>query len=243
MPAAFSRSRCSVQLRRDRSRTPRLPTNATTMQRRCRSSVRLADQGDAFAQYDLGVMYANGQGVPQDYAQAVAWYRKAADQGNAAAQTNLGVMYARRPRRAAGLRAGRRLVPQGRRPGERRRAGQPRRDVRQRPRRAAGLCPRSYVAQLGGVALDDATRQMRSKCAMTAPRAVKARDDVAAKMTPAQIAEAQRLAREWKPSSRVGDAQGSGRAPSVSATLEPPVGARGETCCSWSATAERSRSQ
>ena len=38
-------------------------------------------------------------------------------------------------------------------------------------------------------------------------------------MTPAQIVEAQRLAGEWKPSSRVGDMQGSGRAPSVSAAL------------------------
>ncbi len=39
-------------------------------------------------------LYANGQGVPQDYAQAVAWYRKAAEQGYAKVQTNLGVMYA-----------------------------------------------------------------------------------------------------------------------------------------------------
>jgi len=38
-------------------------------------------------------MYLNAQGVPQDYAQAVAWYRKAADQGLAAAQSNLGEMY------------------------------------------------------------------------------------------------------------------------------------------------------
>ena len=36
----------------------------------------------------------NGQGVAQDYAQAVKWYRKAAEQGNAGAQTNLGLMYA-----------------------------------------------------------------------------------------------------------------------------------------------------
>ena len=35
----------------------------------------------------------NGQGVPQDYAEAVNWYRKAADQGNADAQSNLGWMY------------------------------------------------------------------------------------------------------------------------------------------------------
>ena len=39
-------------------------------------------------------MYARGQGVPQDYAEAVKWYRLAADQGDARAQNNLGVMYA-----------------------------------------------------------------------------------------------------------------------------------------------------
>lgn len=43
----------------------------------------LADQGDAAAQYNLGIMYDNGQGVAQDYGAAVKWYRKAADQGDA----------------------------------------------------------------------------------------------------------------------------------------------------------------
>ncbi len=38
-------------------------------------------------------MYDNGQGVPQDYAEAVKWYRLAAEQGYAYAQYNLGVMY------------------------------------------------------------------------------------------------------------------------------------------------------
>ena len=38
----------------------------------------LAEQGDVAAQASLGAMYANGDGVPQDYAQAVVWYRKAA---------------------------------------------------------------------------------------------------------------------------------------------------------------------
>jgi hypothetical protein len=52
-----------------------------------------AEQGDAEAQFKLGLMYVNGQGVPQDYAQAVGWYRKAAEQGYAAAQYNLGRMY------------------------------------------------------------------------------------------------------------------------------------------------------
>ena len=53
----------------------------------------LANQGNAQAQFNLGVMYDNGQGVPKDEAQAVAWYRKAAEQGMASAQYNLGVMY------------------------------------------------------------------------------------------------------------------------------------------------------
>jgi len=54
----------------------------------------LADQGDAHAQFNLGVMYAEGQGVPQDYAEAAKWYRLAADQGHAQAQYNLGLWYA-----------------------------------------------------------------------------------------------------------------------------------------------------
>ncbi len=39
-----------------------------------------AEQGDANAQFNLGVMYDKGQGVPQDYAEAVKWYRKAVEQ-------------------------------------------------------------------------------------------------------------------------------------------------------------------
>ena len=54
----------------------------------------LADQGDADAQYNLGLMYADGEGVPEDDAEAARWYRLAADQGDAFAQHNLGVMYA-----------------------------------------------------------------------------------------------------------------------------------------------------
>lgn len=54
----------------------------------------LAAKGNAVAQNALGFMYANGQGVPQDYKKAMEWYRKAAEQGFASAQSNLGVMYA-----------------------------------------------------------------------------------------------------------------------------------------------------
>lgn len=55
----------------------------------------LAVQGDAEAQFNLGVMYFDGKGVPQDYAEAAKWYRLAATQGNADAQFNLGTMYAK----------------------------------------------------------------------------------------------------------------------------------------------------
>ena len=54
---------------------------------------KAAEQGDAKAQYNLGVCYANGDGVQKDLTQAVFWYRKAAEQGHAEAQYNLGVCY------------------------------------------------------------------------------------------------------------------------------------------------------
>ena len=49
--------------------------------------------GEAVAQYNLGLMYDEGKGVPQNYAEAIGWYRKAAEQGDAYAQHNLGNMY------------------------------------------------------------------------------------------------------------------------------------------------------
>ncbi len=42
----------------------------------------LAEQGDAIAQYNLGLMYANGRGVPEDYVQAHLWVNLAAAQGH-----------------------------------------------------------------------------------------------------------------------------------------------------------------
>jgi hypothetical protein len=52
-----------------------------------------AEKGNADAQFSLGLMYAQGQGVPKNQAQALKWYRRAAEKGLAEAQTNLGVMY------------------------------------------------------------------------------------------------------------------------------------------------------
>ena len=53
----------------------------------------LAELGNSSAQYHLGIMYENGQGIPQDYKEAVKWYRNAAEQGYYKAQNNLGLMY------------------------------------------------------------------------------------------------------------------------------------------------------
>ena len=53
----------------------------------------LAEQGDAQAQYNLGMMYESGKGVAGDSAEAVKWYRRAAERGYLEAQLRLGVMY------------------------------------------------------------------------------------------------------------------------------------------------------
>jgi hypothetical protein len=58
-----------------------------------REFLPLAEQGDAKAQFSLGLMYYNGYGVPEDDAEAVQWFRLAAKQGLAEAQYKLGLMY------------------------------------------------------------------------------------------------------------------------------------------------------
>ena len=57
------------------------------------STFKKAQQGDAEAQCNLGVMYDKGHGVAQDWKEAVKWYQKAAEQGSAESQYALGVMY------------------------------------------------------------------------------------------------------------------------------------------------------
>ena len=53
---------------------------------------RWSSEGDAWSQFNLGVMYSDGEGVPQDYKEAIKWYKMAAEQGNTDAQYNLGFM-------------------------------------------------------------------------------------------------------------------------------------------------------
>jgi TPR repeat protein len=144
----------------------------------------LADQGDAQAQFNLGVIYAKGQGVPQDYVEAMNWYRKAADQANAQAQFNLGVIYAK----GQG-------VPQ---------------DYVEAMKwfhKAADQGDAQAQSNLGfmyakgqGVPEDYVRAHMwfNLSAAHGNKVAAKNRDLLALSMTPAQKAEAQKLAREWK---------------------------------------------
>ena len=55
--------------------------------------LRDAEEGCANAQFNLALMYQHGDGVVQNYAEAVRYYTLAANQGDAKAQFNLGVMY------------------------------------------------------------------------------------------------------------------------------------------------------
>ncbi len=150
----------------------------------------LAEQGHAEAQYNLGIMYNKGRGVPQDYAAAVGWWRKAAEQGDAAAQHNLGLMYHNgegTPQDyAAAVKWYRKAAAQG---------------------YALAQTNLGFMYHLGrGVPQDYVQAHMwynlaasRSPPGEERDRAVKNRDIVAEKMTPAQISEAQKLAREWRP--------------------------------------------
>ena len=54
---------------------------------------KTAEEGNAEAQHNLALMYAKGEGLPQDWVEAVRWCQKAADQGHAGAQYNLGVAH------------------------------------------------------------------------------------------------------------------------------------------------------
>ena len=146
-----------------------------------------AEQGDAAAQYNLGQMYSYGRVLPKDSAEAVRWYRLAAEQGHDYAQLSLGRMYA-----------------DG--------TGVPQDDVE--AVRWYGLAAEqgNYFAMSnlgamylgeGGVPQDYVQAHMWLNLAAsratggTRESAVQGRDLVASRLTPDDLSEAQRLAREW----------------------------------------------
>ena len=145
----------------------------------------LAAQGDIDAQFALGFLYNTGQGVPQDYAQAHKWYLKAAAQGHATAQVNLGVLYANGQGVPSDYAQARKWYLKAAA------QGHARAQVKLGVLYAEGRSvPQDYVFS---------HMWFNLAAAQGEELAVIGRDQIAQKMTQEQIAEAQRLAREWKP--------------------------------------------
>jgi TPR repeat protein len=150
----------------------------------------LAEQGNASAQTALGVIYEHGQGVPQDFVQAVIWYGEAAYQADPDAQSNLGTMYAN----GWGVEQDyAQAVVMYRQAGERGNAGA-QSNLGLMYEHGQGV-PQDYVSAHMWLNLAAASRATDSAAR---DQAAKERDMLAAKMTPAQIAEAQHLASEWR---------------------------------------------
>jgi hypothetical protein len=187
----------------------------------------LADQGNTLAQNNLGIMYHEGQGVSQNYAEAAKWYRLAADQGNTLAQNNLGIMYHEGrgvPRNDAGaLRWSRLAADKGYAQAQynlgfmsRGRGGaQNYVEAAKWFRLAAnqgdvqGQVALAAAYGLGqGVARDSVNAYMWLSLAAAQGDKVAASvlSTVAQSMTVAQIAAAQKLARNWRPTTTVSQA-------------------------------------
>lgn len=173
---------------------------------------KAAEQGHSEAQLSLGYAYDQGEGVPKDHAEAARWYRKAAEQGNSTAQSNLVHMYAKglgvpkdydeaarwfrkaaaqgdtSAQSALGLRWSRDAAAQG--------DADAQFKLGVMYAKGQGV-PQDYVQAHKWFNL--AASRFPASDAERRGKAASGRDAVAAKMTPAQIAEAQKLAREWKP--------------------------------------------
>jgi hypothetical protein len=145
------------------------------------SELKQAAQGDVDAQFSLGTMYEEGKIVPQDLGKARWWFEKAAAQGDAQAQTSLGTLY------VAGRGVPLNFV-----------------QARQWWEQAAAQGDAEAQNKLGvlydsghGVPQDDVRAYMWYSLAVGhAKYAAGNRDSIARRMTPAQIAEAQRLAQQ-----------------------------------------------
>jgi uncharacterized protein len=146
-----------------------------------------AERGDVISQFSLAMAYMQGRALRQDYAEALKWYRKAADHGLAEAQYNLGAMYFN----GTGVT-------------------QDHAEALKWFRMAADQGNASAQASLGlmyfrgdSVIRDYAQAYMWAN--LSAGLEEKKREalaelwnELAKKITPRQIAEAERLAREWK---------------------------------------------
>jgi TPR repeat protein len=144
----------------------------------------LADGGLAKAQNNLGSLYHRGLGVKRDEVEAVRFYRAAAEQGLASAQGNLAFQYANGIGVARNLEAAvmwyRRAADQG--------------------NADAQFSLGSMYYQGQGIAQNSTLAYMWLSLAAAQgdQEAGRDRELIAGRMTPAQIAEGQRLARDWK---------------------------------------------
>ena len=148
----------------------------------------LAEQGESRAQFHLGLLYADGQGVPQDYVQARQWYEKAAVQGDASAQLNLGDIYGNGKEVPEDYQLAlywfRLSAYQG---------------------NAMAQTKLGLMYERGNGVPQDvvlAHKWYILGAASGDKSGVEHRDALAKKMTPAQIFQAQQRAREWKPKSK-----------------------------------------
>ncbi len=146
---------------------------------------KAADNGNAKAQYFLGLLYSGVEGVPKDQRAEVAWYRKAAEQGNAKAQNNLGAMC-----------ADGRGVPKD----DQQAITWYRKAAEQRLAMAQSNLGLMY-ANGTSVPKDDqrAYFWLLLSSAQVGGSAAKSRDIVESRLTPGQRAAAQAQARDWKP--------------------------------------------
>jgi TPR repeat protein len=181
----------------------------------------IAEQGDAAAQYNLGVLYENGRGVPQDYTQARQWWEKAAVQGDPNAQFYLGTLYnfgrGGLQDYAAARQWWEKAAVQGHAKAQfnlgvlydsGQGVSQDHAIARHWYEKAAAQRVAKAQFYLGlhsaygrGVPQDLVQAHMWYSLAAENGYEIATgyRDDLAKQMTPTQIAEAQQLAREWKP--------------------------------------------
>ena len=161
-----------------------------------------ADQGHASAQYSVGHMYYFGKGVPQDYGEALKWLRLAASQSDADAQGLLGHMHYGDYLRIYGraLERERRREPVDK--AEEKRSSQ---SWAEAYKWYALAADQGHALAQSGLAAMYSSNYVLSHmwynlaAAQGDQHSAKARDDLEKSMTPAQIAEAQKLAREWQP--------------------------------------------
>ncbi len=150
----------------------------------------LAERGDDRAQYFLGSMYADGEGVPQDSVEAVKWYHLAGEQGNAGAQFSLGNMYfygAGVPQDSAEAVKWYHLAAE-------RGDAEAQMQLGTMYENSVGF-PQDYV--LAHMWFNLAATHLPAD--LTQDLAALNRDFIEKRMTPDQMAEAHRIAREWKP--------------------------------------------